>query len=495
MKTIAVKVSLLVFVILNSSVVAQINTPAGATKPFGSNTSYAFGIMPTNLPSSGTYGKSSDAATAYNQWKTNYVRDCGTSKRVLFDDNSSTVSEGIAYGMLLAAYAADKTTFDGLWKYYKDNSNSNGVMNWKINGCTGASGYNGATDAELDAAMALIIAEQQWPSATSPYDYNTEANTLIGKIRQYEIHPNSHQTINGDAWGFSNSCRNPSYFSPAYYREFAKVESSQASFWNSTVSASNSFLLSNRNSSTGLVSNWADPSAAANACNGPSEYGWDACRNPWRMATDYIWNGSSAATTAADICAKIAAWSNGNANNLKGPLPTNASSPSQGSYKAGAFSTYATAVMGSSATYQNHLNSCYTAVVALGNSESYFNSTLRALTLFTLTGNFWKPGSTGGGGGGSSNQAPTVQLTSPTNNSNFCEGSSITISASANDADGSIAKVEFYDGSTLLNSDNSAPYTYTWSNPSNGNHSISAKAYDNANASTSSASSAVTVNA
>ncbi|MCX6180595.1 MAG: Ig-like domain-containing protein, partial [Bacteroidetes bacterium] len=93
------------------------------------------------------------------------------------------------------------------------------------------------------------------------------------------------------------------------------------------------------------------------------------------------------------------------------------------------------------------------------------------------------------------NQAPSVQLTSPTNNSNFCEGSSITISASANDGDGSIAKVEFYDGTTLLNSDNSAPYTFTWNNPSNGNHSISAKAYDNANTITSSASSAVTVNA
>jgi endo-1,4-beta-D-glucanase Y len=76
--------------------------------------------------------------------------------------------------MLLAAYAAVKTTFDGLWKYYLSQKNSNGVMNWKIGGCTGVTGQNGATDAELDAAMALIIASEQWPTATSPYTYKNE---------------------------------------------------------------------------------------------------------------------------------------------------------------------------------------------------------------------------------------------------------------------------------------------------------------------------------
>ncbi|MFM7024413.1 MAG: glycosyl hydrolase family 8 [Flavobacteriales bacterium] len=474
-----------------NSLCAQINTPAGATKPFNSNASYQYGIMPTNLPAGGTYTKSSDAATAYNSWKSRFVVDCSAqgSKRVLFDDNSSTVSEGIAYGLLLSAYAADKTTFDGLWKYYKDNMNSHGVMNWKMSGCTGTSGANGATDAELDAAMALLIAEEQWPTSTSPYDYKAEATTLIGKIRVWEIHPSTYQTINGDAWGFSNNCRNPSYFAPAYYREYAKVETSQATFWNNTVTATNSYLLTNRNSTTGLVSNWSDQNAAPNTCNGPNEYGWDACRNPWRMATDVLWNGSTA-TTASDICAKIAAWSNGNAGNLKGPLAQNAANPSAGQYKAGAFSTYAAAVMGSSSTYQSHLNSCYTAVVALGNSESYFNSTLRALTLFTLTGNFWKPGSAG-----ASNVAPTVSLTAPTDNSSVCEGTAVTISATAADTDGSISKVEFYYGSTLINSDNTAPYSYSWTTASAGVHTLTAIAYDDQNKTTTSSSRKLTVNA
>ncbi|GAL64937.1 glycoprotein gp2 [Algibacter lectus] len=56
--------------------------------------------------------------------------------RIKFDTPSETVSEGIGYGMLLSVYANDKELFDGLWLYYKDFSNNNGVMNWKISECS-----------------------------------------------------------------------------------------------------------------------------------------------------------------------------------------------------------------------------------------------------------------------------------------------------------------------------------------------------------------------
>src|SRR5687768_12994481 len=105
---------LMILAFLASGLKAQINTPAGAVVPFGSNPSYGNGLMPTNLPTGGTYGKSQDAADAYNEWKTNYIEYCAsnTQARVKFDDVSKTVSEGVAYGMLLSAYAADKDLFD-----------------------------------------------------------------------------------------------------------------------------------------------------------------------------------------------------------------------------------------------------------------------------------------------------------------------------------------------------------------------------------------------
>src|SRR5690606_25035404 len=54
-----------------------------------------------------------------------------------------------------------------------------------------------------------------------------------------------------------------------------------------------------------------------------------------------------------------------------------------------------------------------------------------------------------------------------------------SISAAASIADGSIQKVEFYNGSAKLGEDSSSPYTYTWTNVSAGNYTITAKAINN----------------
>jgi hypothetical protein len=76
---------------------------------------------------------------------------------------------------------------------------------------------------------------------------------------------------------------------------------------------------------------------------------------------------------------------------MKGPLPQNASDPTVGMYKNSAFvGPYAVAVMGTSSTYQSHLNTCYTSLKGL-TGEAYFPATLRVISLFNLTGNFWKP--------------------------------------------------------------------------------------------------------
>ncbi|MFM7079537.1 MAG: Ig-like domain-containing protein, partial [Bacteroidota bacterium] len=55
---------------------------------------------------------------------------------------------------------------------------------------------------------------------------------------------------------------------------------------------------------------------------------------------------------------------------------------------------------------------------------------------------------------------PTVSLTSPTNGASFFVGNSVTISANAADADGSVSQVEFLVDGAVVNTDNTAPYTY-----------------------------------
>jgi len=80
------------------------------------------------------------------------------------------------------------------------------------------------------------------------------------------------------------------------------------------------------------------------------------------------------------------------------------------------------------------------------------------------------------------NSNPTISITSPSDNTSFSEGSSITINASASDLDGTISLVEFFDGTTKIGEDNSSPFSYNWSDAITGNHQITAVATDNGGA-------------
>jgi len=93
------------------------------------------------------------------------------------------------------------------------------------------------------------------------------------------------------------------------------------------------------------------------------------------------------------------------------------------------------------------------------------------------------------------NQAPTVSITAPANNTTYLAPASFTISATSSDADGSIAKVEFYNGGTLLGTSTTSPYNYSWTNVAVGTYTITAKAYDNLGLATTSSAITVKVNA
>jgi flagellar hook assembly protein FlgD len=91
------------------------------------------------------------------------------------------------------------------------------------------------------------------------------------------------------------------------------------------------------------------------------------------------------------------------------------------------------------------------------------------------------------------NLLPTVSMTSPTSGSSYNAPASVSITATASDADGSVSKVEFYNGSTLIGTSTSAPYSFTWSNVAAGTYSLTAKATDNANGTATTSSVSITV--
>jgi len=96
------------------------------------------------------------------------------------------------------------------------------------------------------------------------------------------------------------------------------------------------------------------------------------------------------------------------------------------------------------------------------------------------------------------NPPPVVNITAPNNGATVLPGSPVTITATATDLavggqPGQVTKVEFFDGATFLGEDTSAPYQFSWSDPTSGVHVITAKATDNVAATTISSPVNVTV--
>lgn len=223
------------------------------------------------------------------------------------EGDCSTVSEGIAYGMLITVYMSDASNdyqqhFDKLWATWKKNAvtaNSATGMNWRV-GCQAGNGS--ATDADLDAALALAMAAKQWNNS----QYETEAKSLMSWIYKNDVEGSRLKP--GSGW---SSPYNPSYAALATL-EFFKGFDSQNN-WSSVLSTAEADLLKCQNSTSGLVGDWCDVNsgnairndAAAVAQNEPAGFYDDAARTPWRTAWAYYWYGNANAKKFND---KINAW-------------------------------------------------------------------------------------------------------------------------------------------------------------------------------------------
>jgi hypothetical protein len=97
------------------------------------------------------------------------------------------------------------------------------------------------------------------------------------------------------------------------------------------------------------------------------------------------------------------------------------------------------------------------------------------------------------GSGTPGNQPPAVSLTSPTDGATYPAASTVPVSANASDADGTVARVEFYAGSTRIGTDTASPYSMSWPNVAAGTYTLKAVAFDAAGASTTSATRSITV--
>ncbi|MBD9616069.1 beta strand repeat-containing protein [Pseudomonas sp. PDM07] len=89
--------------------------------------------------------------------------------------------------------------------------------------------------------------------------------------------------------------------------------------------------------------------------------------------------------------------------------------------------------------------------------------------------------------------APTVTLTAPASGASLIVPATVSLAATAATSVGNIAKVEFYQGSTLLSTVTIPPFAFKWANVPPGTYSLTAKATDSQNVATTSSAVSITI--
>ncbi len=208
---------------------------------------------------------------------------------------NSTVSEGIAYGMIIAVMVDDQPLFDNFWQYALEFSNSRGLMSWYVAPDGGAAlGSGAATDADEDMAYALVMAARQWGGRGSLREtYLSYARRHIDLIYELEVDHGQwpDMLLPGDEWRGQNVF-NPSYFAPQQYRIFAEVSGNQG--WQRVIERGYAVVEAslnerNQNRDNGLVPAWCDAAGTpVEAFPGAmTNYQYDSARLPFRIAQDF----------------------------------------------------------------------------------------------------------------------------------------------------------------------------------------------------------------
>jgi len=136
----------------------------------------------------------------YLRWKERYVNDdSGQGQYYIWFEkpggNKQCVSEGQGYGMIITVLMAGfdtaaKTTYDGLYKYYKSHpcKSSPYLMSWEQTKNFTDGDKSTATDGDMDIAYSLLLANAQWGNS-GHINYLNEAKEMINAIMQQEINP------------------------------------------------------------------------------------------------------------------------------------------------------------------------------------------------------------------------------------------------------------------------------------------------------------------
>lgn len=171
------------------------------------------GATSTPLPSAESPAVDLDAAALADAFLDEWVED---GRVVRHDEGGDTVSEGQAYGLFAAVIAEDETAFDEIWDWTKTELvRSDGLMAWRWDD-GGVVDDEPASDADLDAARALVLAGDRFDRA----DLREEGIELATVIAdRLTVETERGRILLPGLWAAAQEpyAYNPSYASPVAY--------------------------------------------------------------------------------------------------------------------------------------------------------------------------------------------------------------------------------------------------------------------------------------
>ncbi|MDM7884174.1 glycosyl hydrolase family 8 [Curtobacterium sp. RHCKG23] len=238
--------------------------------------------------SSATSSPAPDVDRSAAQLRTDFLDDYVQGGRVVrTDQGGDTVSEGQAYGLLIAYANDDRETFDRIWSWTQRHLlTDDGLLAWRWTPDDGVADEQSASDADLDAARALVLAGEHWGDER----LTTAGTTMAAAILDHETAQTDLGTILlPGPWADTEPYRyNASYASPAAFRILERATGDRR--WTALEEGSTAATAAVLKGSD-LPSDWsqvhADGTVDAMPVTGDQGsvvYGWEAMRLPLRYA-------------------------------------------------------------------------------------------------------------------------------------------------------------------------------------------------------------------
>ena len=145
------------------------------------------------------------------------------------DEGGITTSEGQAYAMLRAVWANDRPSFDEVWRWTREHLQVRGdrLLAWRLKGAV--LDRNAATDADQDAALALVLASRRWGERR----YLDDARAILADVWAREVIVAGGRPF-PTAGNWAPAERFPTihvaYLAPYAYEVFASIDPSQVGF-------------------------------------------------------------------------------------------------------------------------------------------------------------------------------------------------------------------------------------------------------------------------